>query len=140
MDLSKLRIEEVLPCPLATFTRPPRMWCRITYCDVLPQVIGARVLVKIQSGEEYEGSIFSYDPSTQYLILETVSAKTRNKDYRFLKAGIVSAVTWLAEPQEPLAPLPAVTIEEIVQRRDAGGTSHTCSRDPSVPFVKTWPS
>jgi len=86
-------------------------------------IIGIKVKIKTTLGEEVEGEIFSYDATTNCVVLSTSNAhSTLKKSYRIFKTNYIKEIQYLGkEPPslEELENLPSVNIARIRSKEAA---------------------
>eukprot|EP00898_Chlorokybus_atmophyticus_P006116 jgi/Chlat1/6505/Chrsp45S09069 len=83
-------------------------------------MVGCRVAVKTTLGDDIQGEVFTFDKSTNCLVLHDAGSKPGTKNMRILKANFIKEVTMLSAPVEPVnLRVPAMDINRLRQREKA---------------------
>jgi len=83
--------------------------------------IGLNVKIKTQSGEEFEGEIFSYDSNSNCLILcHRKSHSTLKQDYRMIKTSLIEELQYIGRNEVDPFPevLSSISYPRIKQREE----------------------
>jgi len=80
-------------------------------------IIGVKVRIKTSLGEDVEGEIFSYDNTTNCLVLiQSSTHSTLKKSYRLLKTSFVKEIQYLGKNEanaQDIENLPPINIAKI---------------------------